>query len=116
MKTHEDLDAWKRAMALAKAVYMTTAAWPSEEKFGLTSQIRRAAVSVPSNVAEGSARGSDKDFAHFLDIALGSLAEVETQLLLAKEIGFCIEGISREDVADVRRPLIGLRNHLRTKR
>ena len=88
MKTHEDLDAWKRAMALTKAVYLVTAAWPPEEKFGLTNQVRRAAVSVPSNIAEGFGRKSSKDFSRFLAIAYGSLCESQTQLLLAQRFGY----------------------------
>jgi four helix bundle protein len=86
VKTHRDLLAWQKGMALAKAVYEATKAFPKEELFGLTSQIRRAAVSVPANIAEGSGRGSTKEFLQFLMIARGSLAEVETLLLLAKDL------------------------------
>jgi four helix bundle protein len=86
VKTHRDLLAWQKGMALAKAVYEATRAFPKEELFGLTSQIRRAAVSVPANIAEGSGRGSTKEFLQFLMIARGSLAEVETLLLLAKDL------------------------------
>ncbi len=114
MRCHEDLDAWKRAMELAKDVYLVTKNWPSEERFGLTNQVRRAAVSVPSNIAEGAARGTNKDFSHFIDIALGSLAEVETQLILASDIGFEVGSLSREQIAGVRRPLLGLRRSLRS--
>ena len=84
VKTHRDLLAWQKGMALTKAVYEATKAFPKEELFGLTSQIRRAAVSVPANIAEGSGRGSTKEFLQFLVIARGSLAELETLLLLAK--------------------------------
>ena len=80
---YQDLIVWQKAMDLVELVYRESASLPTEERFGLTSQIRRAAVSVPSNVAEGNSRSSDRDFARFLEIALGSLAELETQVLLA---------------------------------
>jgi len=85
--THKDLDVWKEAMNLAKQAYFITSNFPKEEIYGLTSQIRRAAVSIPSNIAEGAARNSHKEFIQFLYIALGSVAELETQLLLARELG-----------------------------
>ncbi|MBA4018412.1 MAG: four helix bundle protein [Pirellula sp.] len=84
---YQDLIVWQKAMDLVELVYCESASLPSDERFGLTSQIRRAAVSVPSNVAEGNARSSDRDFARFLEIALGSLAELETQILLAVRLG-----------------------------
>jgi four helix bundle protein len=89
MATHEDLDVWKLSMDLVEDIYKLTYNFPSEEKFGLISQLRRAAVSVPSNIAEGAARKSDKEYIQFLYIALGSLAEIETQLLISKRLGFC---------------------------
>jgi four helix bundle protein len=85
---HRDLVAWQEAMHLAKRVYQVTALFPKEELYGLVSQMRRAAVSVPSNIAEGAGRGSDREFKQFLMIARGSLSELETQLLLAQELGF----------------------------
>lgn len=75
-------------MALAKEVYLHTSKFPNDEKFGLVSQIKRCSVSVPSNIAEGSSRSSKKEFSHFIKIALGSLFELETQLILANEVGF----------------------------
>lgn len=77
---------WSEGVALARAIYRLTAEFPSEERFGLTAQLRRAAVSVPSNIAEGSVRRSRKDFCRFLEIALGSLAEIETQLEIAEDM------------------------------
>ena len=86
--THfRELDVWKVSMELAKEVYTLTAGFPSQEKYGLTSQIQRAAVSVASNIAEGNARHSRKEYLHFLSIASGSVAEVQTQLLLAGDLG-----------------------------
>lgn len=83
-----DLIVWQKAMDLTTAVYRVTSGFPDVERFGLTNQIRRAAVSVPSNIAEGQGRGTTRDFLHFLYIARGSLQEVETQLLLAHRLGF----------------------------
>jgi four helix bundle protein len=87
-KHYKDLLIWQRGMGLAKLIYRLTANFPSEERYGLTSQLRRAAVSVPSNIAEGQARRSTKEFLQFLSHAEGSLAELETQLLLSVELGF----------------------------
>jgi four helix bundle protein len=87
MHNFRQLNIWKDARSLVKDVYLLTSNFPSDEKFGLKSQINRCAISVPSNIAEGSARGTNKDFAHFLRISLGSLFEMETQLLLAVDLG-----------------------------
>jgi four helix bundle protein len=92
-RKHHHLHAWQEAMGLVKLVYEVSAAFPREEVYGLTSQVRRAAVSVPSNIAEGAARGTNKEFLQFLYTARGSLSEVETQLLLARDLGF-IQDIS----------------------
>jgi len=86
--THKQLDTWQQAMQLVKMVYDITATFPREEMFGLTSQMRRAAVSVPSNIAEGAGRRGSKEFAHFLDIARGSLAELDTQIEIAIMLGY----------------------------
>ena len=88
MHNFRKLNIWIDAMALAKEVYLLTSKFPKEEKFGLVSQINRCSVSVPSNIAEGSSRSSKKEFAHFIKIALGSLFELETQLILSNEVGF----------------------------
>ena len=85
---HEGLIAWQAAQALAVAVYRATAAWPRSEVYGLTSQARRAAVSIPANIAEGAAKRGRKEFRRFLDVSLGSLAELHVYLLLAKEFGY----------------------------
>lgn len=88
IKTFRDLIAWQRSMQLAKDVYKATAAMPDSERFGLTAQMRRAAVSVPSNIAEGHGRLSLSDYVRFLRTSRGSLMELQTQLLLAEDIGF----------------------------
>ena len=87
-KPHYRLDAWKQSMVLVRVVYDATKTFPPEELYGLTSQIRRSAVSIPSNVAEGAARSSAREFAHYLSIAKGSLSELETQLLIGKDLGY----------------------------
>jgi four helix bundle protein len=87
-KKYSDLIAWQKAMDLVAVVYQLTAEFPKAEVYGLTSQLRRAAVSVPSNIAEGYARSGRREFAHALSIALGSLAEVETQILIAERLGY----------------------------
>ncbi len=88
MKNFRDLGVWHKAHLLALEVYKITAHFPKEELYGLTSQLRRAAASIPSNIAEGCGRGSDPDFARFLQIAMGSASEVEYQLLLAHDLSF----------------------------
>ncbi len=90
-KNYIDLDVWKEARALSKQVYVATASFPNEEKFGLTSQIRRAVVSVPSNIAEGCGRNYPKDSIQFFYIARGSIYEVETQLYLGFDLNFINE-------------------------
>ena len=84
----EDLVAWQRAMDLVEAVYRLTRSWPKEELYGLTNQVRRAVVSVPSNLAEGHGRRTDGQFKHFVAIAVGSLMEVKTQLLVAERLEY----------------------------
>ncbi|MDL5367186.1 four helix bundle protein [Xanthomonas sp. NCPPB 2654] len=81
-----ELDVWRLSIELAKAVYILTADFPKEERYGLTSQLQRAAVSVPSNIAEGNARASTRDYARFVSMARGSIAELQTQLTLAAEL------------------------------
>ena len=88
IKTFRDLDIWKKGIELVTEVYKTTASFPSSELYGLALQMRRASVSVPSNVAEGFRRKGSKEFKHFLNIALGSLAELETQCAIAKELNY----------------------------
>jgi len=87
-RSYRDLEVWKLAMDFAREVYGLTNKFPPSENFGLTNQIRRAAVSIPSNIAEGQGRNSAKEFRQFLSISLGSVAEIETQLILSKEISY----------------------------
>ncbi|MCL2280278.1 four helix bundle protein [Candidatus Saccharibacteria bacterium] len=107
-----DLRAWRLAHDLAIEIYMVTKKFPKDEQFGLTSQIRRAAVSITSNIAEGFSRSSSEDKKHFYTIALGSLTEVQSQLLIAKDIGYIIEEKFKnlaEKSVDTHKVLNGLR-------
>ena len=88
MRNFRKLDIWKKAIELTKLIYKITVDFPITEKYGLKSQIQRAAVSVASNIAEGSSRRSEVDFARFLEMSIGSAFEVETQLIIAKELGY----------------------------
>jgi four helix bundle protein len=87
MHNYRELKIWRNSIDLSVDIYELVANFPSNEKFGLVSQLRRASVSVPSNIAEGSSRGSEKDFAHFLTMSLGSLFEIETQLIISQRVG-----------------------------
>ena len=91
IKGFQDLEVWKKAIVLVKNIYLITQTFPKEETYGMTSQIRRAAVSIPSNIAEGKARQSKKEYVQFLFIALGSTAEVQTQIIIAKELQYITE-------------------------
>ena len=86
VNTHHDLDVWKRSISYVTKIYELTETCQSEERFGLISQIRRSAISIPSNVAEGAAHRSDKEFLQFLYISLGSVAELETQLIISNNL------------------------------
>ena len=88
MHRFKDLDIWKKSRLFCSEIYAITSTFPESEKFGLTNQLRRASVSIPSNIAEGSSRKSNKDFSRFLQITLGSAYEIETQLLIAFDLNF----------------------------
>ncbi|HLP03989.1 MAG TPA: four helix bundle protein [Paludibacter sp.] len=88
MTSHKELIVWQKGIELVKTIYDVTKTFPSTEQFGLTSQIRRCSVSIPSNIAEGCGRNSDKELVHFLYITLGSASELETQVIISHELGF----------------------------
>lgn len=92
MRDHKDLDVWRLSMDWVEAVYQASGKWPYEERYGLISQVRRSAVSVPANIAEGAARHGTREFVHFLGIARASLAEAETLLILAGRLGYSPAG------------------------
>jgi len=111
MKAHrlQDLQIWKRSMSLVKEIYLITQDLPSEEKFGLISQIRRCAVSIPSNIAEGAGRNNVNEFIQFLGIASGSLSELDTQLILAQLLGYIQDFNDIEElIRQIRSMLTGL--------
>ncbi|MEK9171612.1 MAG: four helix bundle protein [Patescibacteria group bacterium] len=89
--SHKDLVVWQKGIILCKAIYKSTENFPKSEIYGITSQMRRSAVSIPSNIAEGRSRNTTKDFLHFLSIALGSASELETQIEIARELSFLPE-------------------------
>jgi len=114
-RDYKDLTVWQKAMDLVVAVYQTTRAFPREEIYGLTSQMRRSAVSVPSNIAEGQGRPTRGHFCSFLGHAKGSLAELETQTLIAQRLGYLPTcGSLLQQIAEVARLLNGLINSLTT--
>jgi len=100
-KSYRDLDVWQRSMRLAKQIYHVTQKFPGDERFGLTNQLRRAAVSVPSNLAEGHARFGAGEFSRFISITMGSVAELETQILLSTDLGYINGVIAGELLAEL---------------
>lgn len=118
IQSYKDLDAWKLSIRMTRFVYRASEKFPADERFGLTSQIRRASVSVASNIAEGWGRGSTSDYARFLRMARGSLYEVETQCVIARELGFMSEEIyeaTDEVVSECGRVLGGLLRSIEKK-
>lgn len=110
---HKDLDVWKKSMDLVELVYQLTSVFPNDERFGLTSQMRRAAISIPSNIAEGAARKGNKEFIQFLMIGLGSLSELETQYLLAIRLKMVGKNeLIETKMIEVKKLLLGFRNYL----
>ncbi len=114
-KNYQDLIVWQKAMDFVERLYRTTASFPKEELYVLTSQVRRAAISIPSNIAEGQGRRSPRDFRRFLSLAYGSVREVETQLLLAERLGYLTANARThlmDSAAEIGRLLNGLRQSL----
>jgi four helix bundle protein len=114
-RSYKDLVVWQKGITLAKLVYGLTRAFPAEEKFGIVAQMRRAAVSIPSNIAEGQARHTTGEFIQFISHAEGSVAELDTQLILSIELEFCTSTAADralELVSELRRMLNGLRREL----
>jgi len=111
--THKDLEVWKRSIDLVIKIYGLSKKIPSDEKYGLISQIKRSSVSVPSNIAEGAGRSSKKEFIRFIDIANGSLSELETQLFIIDKLGFSSTNeIIEEDITIIRKMLYRLKKSL----
>jgi four helix bundle protein len=114
LKTHKDLEIWQRGIDFVSCVYQATGRFPKEESYGLTSQIRRAAVSFPSNIAEGAARASKKEYTQFLYIALGSLSELETQLIIAEKLGYLRGMELLDEVEALRRKTLNLIKYMKS--
>jgi len=115
---YRDLIVWQKSIVLVKQVYALTSKFPSDEKFGIVSQMRRAAVSIPSNIAEGQARRTTGDYIRFVSNAEGSLGELDTQLIISIELGFCDKTIANESfslMTEVRKMLNALRRALLAK-
>ncbi len=116
MHSYRDLKAWQKAMDLVETTYILTRSWPREELYGLTSQLRRAVVSVPANIAEGQGRQGSGEFLHHLSIANGSLHEVETHIVIAERLGYIEMAVSRQlaaQCAEIGRLMYGLMRSLR---
>ncbi len=115
MKSHKDLDVWKRSVSLVTVVYEMTKTFPKEEIYGLANQIRRSAVSIPSNISEGAGRKHSKEFVQFLYISLGSISELETQIIISENLKFIDADNSNKiqnELTELRRMILGLIRHL----
>jgi four helix bundle protein len=114
IKGHRDLNAWKKSLDLVEDIYRGTKDFPKEEVYSLTSQIRRSVISIPSNIAEGAARNSKKEFIQFLHVALGSTAELETQLLISERLGYLKESSEYlSKLNEIKKMLLGLISFLK---
>jgi len=115
MKTHQDLDVWRKSIDLVTEIYKVTDSYPKSELYGLTNQIRRCAVSIPSNIAEGAARTSVKEFAQYLSIALGSIAELETQLIVSNNLKLLEKtnfDFLMDSIVTIRKMIVGLKKSI----
>jgi len=113
---HKKLKVWKRAVDFVINIYQMTDAFPKNEEFGLKTQIRRAAVSIPSNISEGAARQSDKETIQFLYISLGSIAELETQIIISSRLNFISSpDLVLEELTEIKMMTLGLIKHLKSK-
>ncbi len=112
--THKDLEIWKQGIELVVRIYQTTQAFPKDEEYGLKSQMRRAAVSYPSNIAEGAARASRRGYTQFLRVSLGSLSELETQVVIADRLGYFKGTPLLEEVEALRRKTLNLIRYMKT--
>lgn len=114
---HKKLDVWNKSIDFVTMIYKRTKSFPKEEMYGLTNQIRRAVVSISSNISEGSARNSDKEFVRFLYISLGSLAEVETQIIISEKLEYLSDSsVINDNILQIRQMLLGLIKYLKNKK
>lgn len=116
MRTHHDLDVWKDSISFCESIYVLTDKFPDKEKFGLVSQMRRAVVSISSNIAEGAARSSDKEFLKFLYYSLGSTSELETQIFLSQRLKYITDSkLLLTELYSVKKLLSGLINFIKKR-
>lgn len=116
MHNYRELKIWQKAIDLSEDIYMLVADFPTDEKFGIVSQLRRASVSVPSNIAEGSSRKSEKEFAHYLSMSLGSLFEIETQLIISNRVDYIKDETLEEfknKITDLIKMIMAFKNHIK---
>jgi len=117
MKTHRNLEVWNKSVELVTEIYKVTESFPKSELYGLTNQIRRSAVSIPSNIAEGAARASSKELLQFLSVALGSVAELETQLIVSGNLNFIDKNhldLLLSQIVTIRKMITGLKKSIST--
>jgi len=115
LKSHEDLKVWKDSINLVTEIYRLTKDFPKSELYGLTNQIRRSAISIPSNIAEGSGRKSKKEYLQFLHVSLGSITELDTQLIIASNLEYLSDEDIRTDLLTIKKMLIGLIHSIERK-
>jgi len=118
INNHKDLDVWNKGVSLVTDIYKLTKNYPKDEVYGLANQMRRAAVSIPSNIAEGASRNSDKEFIQFLYIALGSASELETQIVISRNLSYIEDAESEtylKNIESLKKMLNGLITHLKRK-
>ena len=118
MNNFEELNVWKKAIDFVSEIYKTVSSFPKEERYGLSSQMKRSAVSIPSNIAEGAGRNSHKEFIRFLSIATGSSYELQTQIILSAKLELIDKKISEllvDMLREIQKMMFGLQKHLRTK-
>ena len=115
MRTHKDLEIWQKGIELVEKMYKLTATFPKEESYGIISQMRRAAISYPSNIAEGAARSSRKEFIRFVYIALGTLSELETQVIISSKLGYYSDKNLLEEIELLRKMTLNFIKYLKKK-
>jgi four helix bundle protein len=110
---HKEMDVWKSSIDLVEDIYRMTDQFPKTELYGLVSQMRRAAISVPSNISEGAARESGREFGYFLNVAMGSASELETQLIISERLGYAETDCLMEKINKVKALIMGLKNYIK---
>lgn len=114
MATHKELNVWKESIDFVTEIYKITSNYPKSEIYGIVSQMRRSAVSIPSNIAEGAGRDSNKEYVRFLSVALGSVSELETQLIISENLGYIEKSEKRDEkIKSIRIKIIKLKKYLR---